>query len=133
MLMNAELLRIDPQFEENVRESRAWYTRFAKWLTRVSHFRFYYELPYGKLSIESQLKRRTEFPAAEWLSRGIEPDQVLPVVTVMATELHLPNHYLLPDDPLAAVLIPDDDDFPLDWLCHALRESIGVAGLPWDI
>lgn len=117
-------LRIDPDIEQT---HTPWHRRVLRWASQYSPFRIYYDVPYGRRSLERQLRTRSSSPIQEWEARGIVFNQVKPILEVIATELNLPNPYLLPDDPLRIVLISDYDDFLLAWLLHGLERRLGVA------
>jgi len=87
----------------------------------------YYELPYGRVSLESQLKQRTTFPTQDWEKTGVAVDEVRTVLAQVATEFNLPNDHLYPDDPLRVVFIPDYDDLPLAWLVRGLQKRLGAV------
>lgn len=80
-----EPLRIDTRTEDAYRASFPWHRRI--------------------------LKNRSEFPTRAWESTGIASEQLLPVLDVIAKQLNLPNHFILPDDSLSILLIPDYDVF----------------------
>lgn len=121
-------LHIDPEVEQ-LHLSR--FDRFSRWLTRVTHFRFYFELEYGRRSLDAQLTERASFPLQEWEARGFTEFQVKPILDVIAIELELPNANLLPDDPLRIVMTPGYYDFPFIGLHIALNRKIGVV-IPFD-
>lgn len=124
MLVKSPPLRIDPDIEQT---HTPWHRRVLRWASQYSPWRVYYEVPYGRRSLERQLRTRSSSPIQEWEARGVAFNQVKPILEVIATELNLPNPYLLPDDPLRIVLISDYDDSPLAWLHHGLERRLGVA------
>jgi len=123
------LVRIAPLYIDQEIEQRRipWNQRIARWLHGYVPLRIYFELPYGRRSLEAQLNGRSSFPAEEWERQGFAVIHVTPLLDVIATELQLPNANLLPDDPLHIVMIPGYDDLPLVWLQQGLERKIGAA------
>jgi hypothetical protein len=126
MFMTYIHLYVDDDVERAYLSSFAWHRRFLKWLSQFSPFLVYYELPYGRVSLESQLKKRAEFPAEEWHARGIKRHDIEAILAVIASELNLPNEFLIPRDPIKLVMTPDYDDLPLSSVRHGLRSCLGA-------
>lgn len=57
----------------------------------------------ARRSVESQLRRRTDFPAGAWSECGPLAG-VVAILEIIRKELSLPNHHFLPLDPLVLVM-----------------------------
>jgi hypothetical protein len=117
-------LTIDVAFEERYRTSISSWSAFLRKITVNVHVRLYYQKPFGRVSLEKQLRDRPDFPTENWEAQGMPTAAVRRALQVVAKELHLPNDHLIPSDPMRLVLISDYDDFPLAWLRHKLRHRL---------
>lgn len=99
----------------------------ARWLHRIFPYRLYYELPYGRRSLESQLKARTCEPVNDWDAIGIPYHIAKPVLNMISLELNLPTSHFIPADPLELALIGDYDDDPILWVYAGVNELLELS------
>jgi hypothetical protein len=121
-------LYVDDVIERKYRDSLPWTTRRLKRVKRLGWLAqcFYYIIPYGRISVDSQLESRCVFPDQEWLSREFDLAEVTSILSVISKALVLPNHFLIPEDPLRLVITGKYDDLPHSTLVGDIRYKIGV-------
>ncbi|MBI1322350.1 hypothetical protein GC170_04065 [bacterium] len=122
--MSYKPLFIDPEAE---RFQLSRIQTFSRWLHKYIPLRIYYELPYGRRSLESQLKSRSSAPVNEWDTISIPYRMAKPILDVISVELNLPNAHFIPEDPVEIALIEDYDDFPLLWLYAGFKELMKLS------
>lgn len=116
------------------RWSRQWWSYQSRTLRKRLHtavnryvpLLLYFEVPRGRRSVEAQLKARAEFPTDAWLGTGLDLGLMRKVLEVVATEMYLPNHNIIPSDSLTLLLVPDYDDFPLDYVAFGIRDAFRI-------
>ena len=121
------LLCIQNDVEEQARQARLPKTRwgkFERWLCAVLHI-VRQHIPHGRASAESQLRQRPAFPRSEWLRTNCPIEFVVGILQIVEREFDLPNHFLLPDDPLPVAFLPLQD-FAHESVCLRLKKEFGV-------
>jgi hypothetical protein len=118
-------LHIDPEVEGDARFG-SLFGRVWRSVGPLLPIRLYYEIPVGRRSVEVQLHSRDGFSNIAWSQTHLPAERVLPILKVLKDELNLPNHFLVPDDPLFLVLTGDYDDLPIESVRMGLRERLGV-------
>lgn len=114
-------------------EADAWMRRHGSFFQRILcrihkliPMRIYYEIPYGRASVEYQLQSRSAFPSVMW-SEAYSHSAVVAVLKIVAKEMNLPNYFFAPNDPLMLVLTEDFDELASEGVRLGIRERLGVT------
>lgn len=85
--------------------------------------------------IREQLEGRYDFSAEAWSAAGVQPQYAEDVAQAITRRLELPNHHLLPDDPLILLLL-DEDGMGFFQALFAIKRDLNIEvrleGLPAD-
>jgi len=101
--------------------------RFIAWIQKCIPLLIYYEIPYGRASVEPQSLLRSHFPSAAWKEMPYLPDDMESVARVIASEMQLPNWYFVPNDPLPLILTPKFDDLAAAAVLQGIRQHFELT------
>lgn len=110
--------------EKSVRHKRFERVPIIGWLMMSdAHYERFFCLA---RQVASQLEQRTAFPILDWRVESQDAELAENISKAIAERLHWPNHYLLPTDPLAILLI-DPDGMGIFEASFEIKKERGVA------
>jgi len=98
----------------------------AKWLDRYSPFLLHYELPRGRKSVETQLRRRKIFPATAWERVNCPIGRVERILALLQKRMNWPNCHFLPDDPITLALMEEYDEYASYEFFLDIQDELGA-------
>ncbi len=120
-------LRIDSQAEDALRANLPSHRRLLKWLSQYSPLLIYYEVPYGRRSVEVQLKGRSGFPVDAWGFTGLPLTTVDELCHLLQQRMNWPNANFYPCDPIRLLLLEEYDEFASLQFFIDVRDRLGTT------
>lgn len=120
-------LRIDSQAEDARRSDLPSHRRFLKWLSQYSPFLIYYEVPYGRRSVETQLKARSGLPIEAWCLTKLPLATVKELCHLLQQRMNWPNANFYPCDPIQLLLLEEYDEFASNEFFIDIRDHLGIT------
>ena len=98
--------------------------RAMRWLDDRLPILLRRHIPYGRLSAEHLLSKRTGASYCDWSSTALPEEFVRGLLDLVVREYEWPNCHFVPEDPFRLVVVPpSEEEFPLAALRCAVRET----------